>query len=44
MERLNVTLRERVKVRRGWKSMKAKIAEGQRIQHNFVKPHVALVG
>jgi len=44
MERLNGTLRERVKVQRGWKSMKTKIAEGQRIHYNFVKPHPALEG
>jgi transposase InsO family protein len=42
--RLNGTLRERVKVQRGWKSMTSKIAEGQRIQYNFVKPHKALDG
>jgi len=44
IERLNGTLRERVKVQRGWKSMKTKIAEGQRIHYNFVKPHAALQG
>lgn len=38
------TLRERVKVQRGWKSMKTQLAEGQRIQSNFVKPHQALEG
>ncbi len=38
------TLRERVKVQRGWKSMKSQLAEGQRIQYNFVKPHLALDG
>ena len=43
-ERLNGTLRERVKVQRGWKSHKSAIAEGQRIQYNFVKPHQALEG
>jgi putative transposase len=43
-ERLNGTLRERVKVQRGWKSHKSAIAEGQRIQYNFVKPHMALEG
>jgi transposase-like protein len=42
IERMNGTLRERVKVQRGWKSMKTPIAEGQRIQYNFVKPHMAL--
>jgi len=42
IERLNGTLRERVKVQRGWKSMQTPIAEGQRIQYNFVKPHMAL--
>ncbi len=44
IERLNGTLRERVKVQRGWKSMKSQLAEGQRIQYNFVKPHMALDG
>lgn len=44
IERLNGTLRERVKVQRGWKSKKSAITEGQRIQYNFVKPHMALEG
>ncbi len=44
IERLNGTLRERVKVQRGWKSMKTPHAEGQRIHYNFVKPHTALEG
>lgn len=44
VERLNGTLRERVKVQRGWKSDKSAIAEGQRIYYNFVKPHEALGG
>ena len=44
VERLNGTLRERVKVQRGWKSNKSQIAEGQRIYYNFVKPHQALDG
>jgi transposase-like protein len=44
IERLNGTLRERVKVQRGWKCMKTKLAEGQRIHYNFVKPHLALEG
>jgi len=44
IERLNGTLRERVKVQRGWKSVKTPIPEGQRIQYNFVKPHMALEG
>jgi hypothetical protein len=34
----------RVKVQSGWKSVKTPLAEGQSIQHNFVKPHVALEG
>jgi transposase-like protein len=42
IERLNGTLRERVKVQRGWKSRKSQIAEGQKIHYNFVKPHMAL--
>lgn len=44
IERLNGTVRERVKVQRGWKSMQTLIAEGQRIHYNFVKPHMALEG
>jgi transposase-like protein len=44
IERLNGTLRERIKVQRGWKSMKTPLAEGQRIHYNFVKPHMALEG
>ena len=44
IERLNGTLRERVKVQRGWKSMKTPLAEGQRIHYNFVKPHAAFEG
>jgi hypothetical protein len=44
VERLNGTLRERVKVQRGWKSHNSAIAEGQRIYYNFVKPHEALGG
>ena len=44
IERMNGTLRERVKVARGWKTVKTPIAEGQRIHYNFVKPHVALDG
>jgi putative transposase len=44
IERANGTLRERIKVQRGWKSIKTPLAEGQRIQYNFVKPHMALDG
>jgi len=44
IERLNGTIRERVKVQRGWKTIKTELAEGQRIQYNFVKPHMALEG
>ncbi len=44
IERLNGTLRERVKVQRGWKTMKTPLAEGQRIHYNFVKPHQGLEG
>lgn len=44
IERLNGTLRERVKVQRGWKTAKTPLAEGNRIQYNFVKPHMALEG
>jgi putative transposase len=44
IERLNGTLRERVKVQRGWKSYDTALAEGKRIQYNFVKPHMALDG
>jgi transposase-like protein len=44
VERLNGTLRERVKIQRGWKTHKSAIAEGQRIYYNFIKPHQALDG
>jgi transposase-like protein len=44
IERMNGTLRERVKVQRGWKTVKTALAEGNRIQYNFVKPHMALEG
>ncbi len=44
IERLNGTLRERVKVQRGWKNPTSKIAEGQRLHYNFVKPHESLEG
>jgi transposase-like protein len=44
VERLNGTLRERVKVQRGWKNPKSQLAEGQRLHYNFVKPHGALEG
>lgn len=44
IERMNQTIRERTKVQRGWKTMKTPLAEGQRIQYNFVKPHTALEG
>jgi transposase-like protein len=44
IERLNGTVRERVKVQRGWKTMKTPLAEGQRIHYDFVKPHEALEG
>ena len=37
-------MRERVKVQRRWKTVKTELAEGQRIQYNFVKPHKALAG
>ena len=44
IERMNGTLRERVKVSRGWKSMETQIPEGMRIHYNFVKPHMSLAG
>jgi len=44
IERMNGTLRERVKVQRGWKIVKTPLADGNRIQYNFVKPHMALDG
>lgn len=44
IERLNGTMRERVKIQRGWKSPKSAIGEGQHIYYNFVKPHQALDG
>ncbi|WP_415282429.1 integrase core domain-containing protein [Candidatus Nitrososphaera sp. FF02] len=44
IERMNGTLRERVKVQRGWKTVKTPLAEGNRIQYNFVKPHMGFDG
>lgn len=44
IERLYGTLRERVKGERGWKSPRSAIAEGKRINYNFVKPHMSLNG
>ena len=44
IERMNGTLRERVKVQRGWKTEKTGLAEGNRIQYNFVKSHMGLDG
>jgi hypothetical protein len=44
VERLNGTLGERIKVQRAWKKHTSPLAEGQRIQYNFVKPHMALKG
>jgi transposase-like protein len=44
IERMNGTLRERVKVQRGWKSMETPLAEGERIHYNFVRPHESLAG
>lgn len=44
IERMNGTLRERIKVQRGWKSYQTPLAEGARIQYNFVKPHMGLAG
>ena len=35
---------ERVKVPPGWKTAKSVLAEGNRLQYNFVKPHMALDG
>lgn len=44
IERANRTLRERVKVQRGWKTKETPLAEGNRIQYNFIKPHITLGG
>ncbi len=44
VERLNGTLRERVKVQRGWKQMKTPIAEGIRGYSITFKPHMVLEG
>jgi hypothetical protein len=41
---LNGTIRERTKVARACKKHNSPLAEGQRIQYNFVKPHQALEG
>jgi transposase-like protein len=42
IERLNGTVRKRVKVQRGLKSMGSAIPEGNRLFYNFVRPHMAL--
>jgi len=44
IERLNGTVRERVKVQRGWKSMRSAIPEGHRVFYNFLRSHMALNG
>ena len=44
IERVNGTIRERVKVQRGWKNPMSKIAEGQRIHYNFVMSHESNAG
>jgi hypothetical protein len=41
---MNGTLRDLVKVQRGWNKMSTPLAGGQRIQYNFIKPHIALEG
>jgi hypothetical protein len=41
IERMNGTLSERSKAQRRWKTAKTALAEGNRIQYNFVKPHMA---
>ncbi len=42
VERLHNTIRERVKVQRGWKAWDTPLAEGQRIYYNFIRPNQAL--
>ncbi len=42
--RFNGTLRERTKVQRGWKTVETPLAEGNKIQYNFVKPQMGLGG
>lgn len=44
IERMHGTFREREKVMRGIKSMETPIFEGNRIYHNFVRPHESLGG
>jgi putative transposase len=39
---LNGTLREGTNVQRTWKKHASSIAEGQKIQYNYVKPHQTL--
>ncbi len=41
-ERLHNTIRERVKVQRGWKAWGTPLAEGQRIYYNFIRPNQSL--
>jgi hypothetical protein len=44
VEIINGILTEKVKIRRGWKTHKNAIAEGQRSYYNFINPHQALDG
>lgn len=44
IESLNGTLREHVKVQKGWKSMETPITRRSRTHYNFAKPHLRLEG
>lgn len=43
-ERLNNTVRERIKTQRGWKSENTPLREGQRLYYNFIREHGGLNG
>ena len=43
-ERLNNTVRERIKTQRGWKSDNTPLREGQRLYYNFIREHGGLNG
>ena len=44
LERTHGSIREREKIMRGLKSMETPFIDGNKIYHNFVRPHEALNG
>lgn len=43
-ERMNNTVRERIKVQRGWKKDDTPLKEGQKLYYNFIREHQSLQG